>query len=315
MAGNGSADQSEVRRHYYLDQYVVIAPKRTHALHHIDYTKSGALKSPPLETETAILEIPGADDEWAVKVVRNLYPAFTPGNKQAFGIQEVVLETNPVDIPFCRLAVEQLERVFSAFRQRITELRKLKDISYVSIFHNEGLEAGASVRQIHSQIIATGVAPTDLVRQARIFAKFKQRYGQSPLKRAMAWEEEQFARVIHSDRLITVVAPYASQFPYEAWLVPKRAILSICDLKPKELNILAKTLKAITQALESEQMTYNFLLYEDVRGYDNHFYIKIVPRPNVWAGFELNTGIAINPVAPEEAARWYRQFIKEHNAL
>lgn len=307
--------QSQVRRHYFMDKYVVIAPRRTHSIHNRDYPKAGELKNPPLENETAVLEIPNINGQWAVKVVRNLYPAFSPGNKHAQGVQEVVLCTNPVDIPFAQLDVVQIERVLSAYCQRIISLRKIKDVSYVSIFHNSGLEAGASVRQTHSQIIATAVAPPRIKEYAEIFTKLKTRYGTSPLHKAMTWEQHRLTRVIHNNKYAIAVAPYASQFAYEAWIVPWRPIKSICDLKPKERTAIAELLKAITLALESDHISYNFHLIEDLKGHDNHFSIKICPRPNVWAGFELNTGISINPVAPEEAARWYRAFIKEHHAL
>ena len=39
-------------------------------------------------------------------------------------------------------------------------------------------------------------------------------------------------------------------------------------------------------------------------------HIKIEPRPNVWAGLELGTGVIVNPISPEDAARIYREQIK-----
>lgn len=307
--------QAEVRKHYYLNKYVAIAPKRTHSLHHIDYPKDGILKEPPLESESSLLEIPGKDGQWAVKVIRNLYPAFSLGNKNAYGAQEVILETNPSDKPFGQLSVEQLLRVFEAYRQRLAALRKIKGIHYISIFHNDGLEAGTSVKQTHSQLIALGLVPPQIVEEAKVFSQLKQRYGGSPLGRALAWEEEKHKRIIYSDKHLAVLAPYASEHPYEAWLIPRREVDSITGLNNSELEALGRNLKALTMTLNSERVPFNFQLIEPAKGYDNHFMVKLTPRPNIWAGFELNTGIPINPVAPEDAAEWYRTFIKEHNAF
>ena len=39
-----------------------------------------------------------------------------------------------------------------------------------------------------------------------------------------------------------------------------------------------------------------------------HWYIAIVPRVNQSAGFELGTGMYINPVLPEAAAQALREF-------
>jgi hypothetical protein len=35
--------------------------------------------------------------------------------------------------------------------------------------------------------------------------------------------------------------------------------------------------------------------------------MKLAPRPNVWAGLELGTGIVINPIAPEDAVKFYNE--------
>jgi galactose-1-phosphate uridylyltransferase len=40
---------------------------------------------------------------------------------------------------------------------------------------------------------------------------------------------------------------------------------------------------------------------------DWHWYLEIAPRLTRIAGFEWSTGFHINPVTPEEAARYLRQ--------
>ncbi|MHB8767051.1 MAG: galactose-1-phosphate uridylyltransferase, partial [Deferrisomatales bacterium] len=40
---------------------------------------------------------------------------------------------------------------------------------------------------------------------------------------------------------------------------------------------------------------------------DWHWHLEIAPRLTRIAGFEWSTGIHINPVAPEEAARYLRE--------
>lgn len=307
--------KAQVRKHYWLDQYVVIAPKRTHALHHKDYAKTGILKEPPLEAEKSVYELKKPDGDWAVKVIRNIYPAFSMDNPAAYGVQEVVLETNPTGVPFGQLDVAQIKNLLHVWCQRVSELSSDPKINYVSVFHNNGLEAGASVKQTHSQIIALAQAPPQVVHEAEAYARLKKQYGVSPLSKAMGYEHEQKLRVIHSDKNVDIVAPFASQFPYEVWLVPKREVKSVCELKAVEVDSLATALKAVTLTLESEQISYNFHFVNPLKNQANHFYIKVAPRPNIWAGFELNTGIPINPVTPEDAAKWYRDFIETHNVI
>ena len=316
MSTQNPDGKSQIRKHYYLDQYVVIAPKRTHSLHHEEFTKVGGLRNPPLEDEPSVYEIPDETGKWAVKVISNIYPAFSSDNEKAYGAQEVVLVARePSDTPIGRQPLDQIERVLMAYQHRIAALRGMKYINYVSVFHNQGLEAGASVKQTHSQIIATQMIPPTLRRHAQDFSQLRQRFGVSPMSRAMIWERELQTRVIYSDRYMSAVCPYASLYPFEVWIVPKAQVKSIRELGRNQLRSLAIALKVVVLGLETEQISYNYHLVEDIKGMDNHFYIQLIPRPNVWAGFELNTGVAINPVAPEEAAQWYRSFIEERDAL
>jgi hypothetical protein len=38
--------------------------------------------------------------------------------------------------------------------------------------------------------------------------------------------------------------------------------------------------------------------------------MKIQPRESVWAGVELGSGLVINSIAPEDAAKFYREKLK-----
>ena len=53
-------------------------------------------------------------------------------------------------------------------------------------------------------------------------------------------------------------------------------------------------------------ISYNYFVENAVDSSDYHMHIKLAPRPNIWAGLELGTGVIINPVAPEMAAEIYR---------
>jgi len=36
-----------------------------------------------------------------------------------------------------------------------------------------------------------------------------------------------------------------------------------------------------------------------------HWHIVVLPRVNVWAGFELGTEVYVNPMPPEKAAKFF----------
>lgn len=309
--------RAEIRKHYYLDEYVVIAPKRGVRPHVLANDKPVSIKTkkaPPIEKDPSVFEVPDPQekDKWSVKVVDNLYPAFSIHNTDAFGKQEVVLETNQRNTPFCDLDVEQICRVFEAYRARLNYLRHIRGIKYVSIFKNHGREAGASLAHTHSQIIATGVVPPDVKRHAEAFAREQKRLGCSPHETIIRWEQDEGTRLVCDDEHTVTIAPFASRHPYEAWIIPRRQAGSLTDLSQAELASVAKQLKDVTKALSTQDFSYNFTLnerYDKQKGH--HFYITVAPRPNIWAGFELNTGIIMHPMPPEEAAHWYREVIKE----
>src|ERR1700704_153636 len=95
---------SELRRDYFLERYVVIAPKRnlrpdsfgSKANSHRLETP----KSPSIEKDPAILILPKGAKKWQVKVVGNAHPALTPTNKRAYGKQEIIIETPEHNIEF-----------------------------------------------------------------------------------------------------------------------------------------------------------------------------------------------------------------------
>ena len=154
---------SEIRKHYFLDEYVIISPGRAHRPdaptgHGEDHTteKPG---SPAIENEPGIIEVPGPDGTWAVKVIANKFPAVSLEWPRAFGYHELVVDTPAHSIEFSSLPIWHIELILQAYRRRITALSQLDNIEYVSVFKNDGHSAGASLNHSHSQIVALPLVP------------------------------------------------------------------------------------------------------------------------------------------------------------
>ena len=111
---------------------------------------------------------------WLVRVIPNLYPAFSPPKQpediiqilkseclgNAIGSHEVIVESPNHDEGPADAELPQLELVIHAYIDRLKELSAKSYIKYVSIFRNFGKEAGASLSHAHSQIIATPMVPS-----------------------------------------------------------------------------------------------------------------------------------------------------------
>jgi len=114
-------------------------------------------------------------------------------------------------------------------------------------------------------------------------------------------------RKVYEDRYAAAFTPYASQYHYETWIFTKRHLDNISRLNEKELRSFAKILKQVLTKMKSLDLSFNFFMHQVISDEDQHFYIKIQPRDSIWAGVELGSGVIINSVPPEEAAKFLRK--------
>ena len=97
---------------------------------------------------------------------------------------------------------------------------------------------------------------------------------------------------------------------YEIWILPKRHLDNITQLNYNEKKSWAFALKKILQAIGELNLPYNYYFHQVINDNDQHLYMKITPRGSVWAGVEIGSGIIINPISPEKAAKFYRKNFK-----
>ncbi|MFH2028426.1 MAG: hypothetical protein ABIJ08_04770 [Nanoarchaeota archaeon] len=119
-------------------------------------------------------------------------------------------------------------------------------------------------------------------------------------------QEAKSERMCLENKDMIAIAQYASRFIYEVWIFPKRHKKKLTELNEDETKSLAVILRKILVKLKKVDFDYNFFLHEAPKGSDLHFHIEVTPRIATWAGFELSTGMIINSVMPEDAAKFYR---------
>lgn len=302
---------SQLRKHYFLDRYVVIAPKRSMrpeelATRNTSHTIETST-SPAIEDDPAIYQVTDRRGHWMVKVIVNKFPALSLDNPQAYGKQEIIIETPIHNREFSSLPIAQIMRIFDAYANRTSSLRKIKNIRHVAVFKNDGPRAGASIAHAHSQIIALPIVPPLLAYESLGMINYAHEYEACAYCHVVDWERRKKVRVVSNSRHILAYAPYASENPFEVWINPKRHVSTFADLKQEELHEIAVILQKVTRFLDKNQISFNFFLQDSLIGYNHHFVLKVEPRQTLWGGLELSTGVIINPVAPEEAAKWYRE--------
>ncbi len=309
--------QAEIRKDYVQEKYVIIAPsrrKRPHDLERpqrLEATKESDCDFCPqrvdevnevLQTTTNTKE---KGESWAIKVIANKFPVLSVKNPKAYGQQEVVIETPSHIKEIEDLQTERIAEIFKVYAERTQKISRDKKIEYILIFKNNGGAAGASLQHAHSQIFATEFLPPHLKDKSHNVQAYKLKHGTCVYCDVIK-KEHRGPRKVFEDKNVIAFCPWAPMHNYEIWLMPKRHLDNVTLLTPAERLSFAKFLKKILQKINLLGMPYNYYFHQVINDEDQHLYLKITPRGSVWAGVEIGSGLIINPVSPEEAAKFYR---------
>ena len=262
---------------------------------------------------------------WSLRVVPNKFPALRIegdldregegiyDKMNGIGAHEVIIETPQHQESLATLPLPAVKNVLWAYRERIIDLRRDVRLRYVLVFKNHGVAAGASLEHSHSQIIALPIIPkrvTEELEGAKNFFQYKDRCVFCDIIRQ---ELSQKKRVVSENKAFVAIAPYASRFPFETWILPKTHHPSFEFMESFEYeevaHILSDTLQRMNRVLD--QPPYNYVIHSssfpDVDKDYYHWHIEIMPKLTKVAGFEWGTGFYINPTPPEEAAEYMRE--------
>jgi len=305
---------SELRKDYFLNRYVIITPGRLKrprsAVTRTIFVKEKECPFCPKHIEKSLIIKSYFKNKktktWQIMVLENKFPIVSLKSFKAYGQNEVIIEAPEHGRDLAELSIKEIINLLEVFKERTKELSKLKRIEYVLIFKNQGGRAGASLVHTHCQVFALGILPPEVEEEISAAFKYKITRGDCPYCDIIKTEEKS-PRLIWRDENVVAIAPYASAYHYEAWIFPRRHIDNIIYLTKKEIKSFAQALKKILFKLEKEDLSYNFFLHQVIKEEDQHFYLKIQPREAVWGGIELGSGIIVNSIPPEEAAKFYRK--------
>lgn len=303
--------QSELRKDYIQEKYVIISPKRGKRPHQlkkkevrIDGSETCVFCPKKVNRIKDLFTI-GPKNNWRVKVILNKFPAVSLDNRKAYGTQEVVIETPNHIKELDELSISHIADLLKAYAARTREISKDKKIEYILIFKNQGGKAGASIIHSHSQIFATRFLPPHLFDKSQKTQEYKLRHGRCVYCDVIE-REKTGPRLIWQDARVIAFCPWAPMHNYEVWIIPKRHLDNVTVLNSSERLSFARALKIILKKICRLGMDYNYYFHQVINDEDQHLYMKIKPRGSVWAGVEIGSGVVINPIAPEEAAKFYR---------
>jgi len=262
---------------------------------------------------------------WTTIVIPNKFPAFLPQPKLEKKIEGNLYQTMNA-VGFCELVItrdherslallplENVKEVIDSYQERYLNLMKKNFVNYISIFHNEGVEAGASQPHPHSQIITTPLIDIDLQKALLNSEKYYKETRRCIYCQMNDWERKVKKRVIFENKEFLVVCPFASKAAFQVIVSPKKHLSYFEKTTEKEKWQLAQALQValnkLYQALNDPP--YNFYLHTapcDGKDYPYyHWHWTILPKTAIWAGFELGTRMEISTIEPEKAAEYLRK--------
>ncbi len=328
----------ELRKDPLIDRWVIISTERSkrgsdweEKVVHLPsrgfcpFCEGNESRTPP---EITAIREPGTSPDqpgWRIRVVPNKFPALkAEGDLQihqqgiyeimdGIGTHEVVIETPLHNTQLNELPVAHLVDLIKIFRERIQILQKDPRFRYILIFKNSGYAAGASIEHSHSQIIATPIIPNQVLQEINGFKKYYIKGKQCVLCEIIQQELAEKKRIICWEKEYIAFAPFASRFPFEAWILPRKHQAYFEDIADNSIVELAQILKNVLSLLSGKlnQPPYNLILYNlprfEKKKYIYHWRIEIIPKLTKVAGFEWGSGFYINPISPEQATEILRK--------
>lgn len=273
--------------------------------------------------------------DWKVRVVPSINPflriegGIQPRGKglydamDALGAHEIVIETPKHIHNMADLETRQIELTFETYIARINDLEKDARFKYVLPYKNYGWSAGGGkIRHSRSQIIATPVNPMrvkeELVGARDYFDIHKHCVYCDLIHQELKSEK----RIITETDHFVALAPFASRFPFEIWILPKHHRCDFSKTPAAQLLDLSYILKIILLRLKVglEDTAYNYVIHSapfrrksskvaqwKTIEADYHWHIEVMPRLTHVAGFEKGTGFYICPIPPENVAEFMRE--------
>lgn len=278
-----------------------------------------------METQEPPVLVYPEENRWRVMVIPNKFPAFSRGktlNRHKIGPYQVmdgvgyheVIVTRDHDRQIAQFSKEEVREVLEIYQGRYLSLMDKKFVNYISIFHNHGREAGASIYHPHSQLIAIPTIDPDLRRSLKGSQDFFRRTGKCVHCSTLEWDIKEGRRIIFENDDFVVFCPFAPRVAFEVRVYPKRHSSYFERIGEGEKDQLAEAMQvALSKLFKAlKDPAYNFFIHTapcDGRDHGHyHWHIEILPKTAVWAGFELSTGIEISTIEPEKAAAFLKKF-------
>jgi UDPglucose--hexose-1-phosphate uridylyltransferase len=325
---------SEFRRDPVIGRWVIIDPSRT-------FEKIKPSSSYPKDisncpfcagnerlTRPAILTYYGLgakSKDWILRVIPNNKPILEIEGSlkrradgmydkmDGIGAHEIIIETPDHNAKPYSFTPQNRELVVHAAIERIKDLRNDLRFEYILYFKNYGIESNAVFEHPYSQLIAMPIVPRRVKEEidgGKKYFEYKERCIFCDIA------ENEIAngqRLVLENDFFVAFCPYASRYPFEICLLPKKHCSDFDSITPAEITAYSQAMSALYKKLNKalDDSAFSVLVYTAPLKEKNlpyyHWHVEIMPKLIKSSGFEWGTGLYANHVYPEEAAKYLRE--------
>ena len=291
----------ELRHDPITDRLVIVAPERAARPH------TAAVALPPAdryaddcpfcpgneaETPPELARVGGGEPNcpgWQIRIFPNKYPIVET--------HEVIAFSPDHDRSFAHLEPEDAAQILGLLRDRAA-IHLADGHEFVQVSINHGAAAGASIAHPHAQLLAIDLVPPTV---------------EDAIARLDDAGLDLLARELAEAGQLTVVpgaatawCPPAASAPFQVRVAHRSTRARFDEATDAEIGVVSEATLEALRRLESVlgDIPYNLVVHTAPpgRGGHAHWYVEITPRIATVAGFEMGTGILVNPIAPEHAA-------------
>jgi UDPglucose--hexose-1-phosphate uridylyltransferase len=322
-AAESPAGIGELRLDPLVNEWIAVATHRQHRAF-----------LPPKElcpicptTSELLTEIP--DSSFSVVVFDNKNPSLNaapegwslpvlngPSTQTPAGVGkcEVVVFTDKHDSSLRELTEDQFAVVVEAWRDRTREISHLPHIVQVFPFENRGVEVGVTIPHPHGQIYAYSYLTPRTERMLAVAEKYYEQNHRVLMDDIVEREIRDGARIITENNHWVAYVPFASRYPYEIHVAPKKRVPDFAELSDDQaaaLPAIAKEVLARLDGVYGIPMPYMASWHQAPTKLGRnllglHLQITSVRRTpdklKYLAGSESGVGAFVMDMAPEQSA-------------
>ncbi|MDO8664204.1 MAG: HIT domain-containing protein [Candidatus Liptonbacteria bacterium] len=319
-----SATERAKRPDQLLQKKKVRKPSSISSCPFEDMKKSG--NWPPIEIYPASAAIKPNGKNWKIAVIPNKYPALRHDNVCAMsfktGPYERLSGIGHHDLVITRdhyknlahLSEKEGLELFEVLQKRYRELKKDKCLAYASTFFNWGESAGASLYHPHCQMLTLPIIPPHISHSLSGSSNYFRKHRRCVHCDIIDFEERNKKRIIVKNQVAVAMTPFVSREPFQIKIFPRKHQPYFEKTPVADMKQIVSALQTVLKKIEKNLHDPDFNIFIHTAPLKNqsrykhyHWHIEILPKISTMAGFELGTGVDINVVDPDAAAKILRK--------